>query len=76
MEATKQCIRTDAAIPLIAALPFAITMGSEETEVAVDYDPVSQLATFKGGRDFSTCRVEGSVRPLLGQWKADTKKDD
>lgn len=75
MKATKIAIKSDAAIPLIAALPFAIATGGAETGASFDYNPVTQLASFRGGRDFSTCREDESAGGLFSS-KTDTKKDD
>jgi len=78
MNATKLAIKTDAAIPLIAALPFALATSGAETGASFTstYNPATQLATFRGGRGFSTCREDESVRPFFGPSKADTQKDD
>ena len=75
MNATKIAIKTDAAIPLIAALPFALSISSAETGTSSNYNPGTQLATFRGGRDFSTCREDESVSPIWNS-RSDTKKDD
>ncbi len=77
MNAKKLNIRTDAAIPLIAALPFALaTSGSEMgTSFTSTYNPATQLATFQNGRG-SICREDESVNPLFGRSKSDTQKDD
>jgi hypothetical protein len=75
MNATKLAIKTDAAIPLIAALPFALAISGVETGTSFNYNPGTQLATFRGGRDFSTCREDESVSPIWNS-RSDTKKDD
>jgi hypothetical protein len=75
MNATKLHIKTDAAIPLIAALPFALATSSAETGASFNYNPATQLATFRSGRDFSTCREDESV-PSFFSSRSDTKKDD
>jgi hypothetical protein len=77
MNATKLAIKTDAAIPLIAALPFALATGGVEMGASFTstYNPATQLATFRGGRDFSTCREDESVSPIWNS-RSDTKKDD
>ena len=75
MTATKLHIKTDAAIPLIAALPFALVTSGAEMGAAFNYNPATQLATFRSGRDFSTCRVDESAGGFLGS-KSDTRKDD
>ena len=76
MTATKLQIKTDAAIPLIAALPFALATSRAETGTSFTYNPGTQLTVFRGGRDFSTCREDESVNPFFGRSKSDTKKDD
>jgi hypothetical protein len=76
MTATKLHIKSDAAIPLIARLPYAVAISDCQGEASFDYNPGSQLTVFAGGRDFSTCREDESVNPLFGRSKADTKKDD
>ena len=75
MNATKLAIKTDAAIPLIAALPFALATSGAETGASFDYNPATQLATFRSGRDFSPCRVDESTGGLFHSG-SDTKKDD
>ncbi len=75
MNATKLAIKTDAAIPLIAALPFALAISSAETGASFNYNPATQLATFRSGRDFSTSREDESVARFFSS-KSDTKKDD
>jgi len=74
MNATKLAIKTDAAIPLIAALPFALAISGVETGASFNYNPGTQLAVFRGGRDFSTCREDESVG--IFNSRSDTKKDD
>jgi len=76
MNATKLAIKTNAAIPLIAALPFALATSSAETGASFTstYNPATQLATFRSGRDFSTCREDESVGFFNS--RSDTKKDD
>ena len=76
MNATKLHIKTDAAIPLIAALPFALATSRTETGTSFNYNPATQLATFRSGRGFSTCREDESVGGILRPSKADTQKDD
>lgn len=74
MNATKLHIKTAAAIPLIACLPFALATSSAETGASFNYNPVTQLATFQNGRG-SICREDDSA----GGWfstKSDTQKDD
>ena len=75
MNATKITLRTDAAIPLIAALPFRVAMSGLEGVAAMDYNPSTQLTMFMGGRDFSTSREDESAGGFFSS-KSDTKKDD
>ena len=74
MNATKLAIKTDAAIPLIAALPFALATSGAETGASFNYNPVTQLATFRNGRG-SICREDDSAGGLFST-KSDTQKDD
>lgn len=76
MNIKKMNIVTDAAIPLIAALPFALATSGAEMGASFNYNPATQLASFRNGRGFSTCREDESVRPFFGPSKADTQKDD
>jgi hypothetical protein len=76
MTARKLNIKTDAAIPLIAALPFAVAAGECGVEASFNYDPRAQLTVFAGRRDFSTCREDESVWGLFKPSRSDTKKDD
>ena len=76
MTATKVQIKTGAAIPLIARLPYTLANSETQGEARFDYNPRTQLTVFAGGRDFSTCREDESVNPFFGRSKADTKKDD
>ncbi len=73
MNVTKMCVKTRAAIPLMAALPYGVAM-DPPPEGRIDYDPETQLTRF-AGRDFSTCRYDESAGGLF-QSKSDTKKDD
>ena len=66
-------IHTSAAIPLIAAFPYAVVPDASEPFEG-RYDPISQLTIF-AGRDFSTCKSEGSAGTIFKP-KSDTKKDD
>ena len=75
MNATKLAIKTDAAIPLIAALPFALASSGAEMGASFNYNPATQTATFQNGKGFSTCREDESVSPIWNS-RSDTKKDD
>lgn len=74
MNAERLEINTTAVIPLMAALPYAITE-DEPNETCVQYDPRNQL-TIYAGRNFSTCRYEESVGGILSKSRSDTQKDD
>jgi hypothetical protein len=73
MNVTKVSVKTDAVIPLIAALPYGVVLDAPDTE-RVQYDPIVQLTRY-AGRDFSTSRYDESVGGLFSS-KSDTKKDD
>ncbi len=71
----KMALTTGSAMPLIAALPYAIDISASETmDSSVAYNPLAQLTVFASRRDFSTCRRDESVGLL--QSKSDTQKDD
>lgn len=74
MQVERLAINTNAVIPLMAALPYAIT-ADEPDETGIQYDPGTQL-TIYAGRNFSTCRYDESVTPLFGKSRSDTQKDD
>lgn len=74
MHAERMEINTNAVIPFMAALPYAIT-ADEPDETGIQYDPGTQR-TIYAGRNFSTCRYEESVNPLFGKSRSDTQKDD
>lgn len=77
MIAKKLNLSSDAAMPLIAALPYALAFdGGADIGRGFAYNPGSQLSEFSASRDFSTCREDESVNPLFGRSKSDTKKDD
>jgi hypothetical protein len=73
MNIEKLTVNTNAAIPLMAALPYGIA-ADEPHEAASTYDPETQL-TYFAGRNFSTCRNEESAGGLFKS-KSDTSKDD
>ena len=74
MHVEKMFVKTNAAIPLMAALPYGVTF-DEDPQVSFLYDPETQLTRF-AGRNFSTCRNDESINPLFGKSKSDTSKDD
>ena len=77
MLATKLSLRSDAPMPLIAALPYALALtGDADTGQGFAYNPHSQLSEFSASRDFSTCREDESVGGFLSKSRSDTKKDD
>ena len=72
MRVEKLLDRRPGAIPLIAALPYAI-QSEEDAQSAVTYDPQTQRPVH-AGRDYSTCREDDSVGWI--NTKSDTRKDD
>jgi hypothetical protein len=76
MEVTKFALPSNAAMPLIAALPYRIVLDGPDVENSVRYNPETQLSVFAGRRDYSTCREDESINPFFGKSKSDTKKDD
>lgn len=76
MNVAKLTLTSEAAMPLIAALPYRVVVDGPCEENTVTYNPETQFSVFAGGRDFSTCRVDESVNPLFGKSKSDTQKDD
>lgn len=75
MQANRLAITTNAVIPLMAALPYAI-IEDEHDGTGAQYDPDTQLTVFAGGRNYSTCRVDESVGGILSKSRSDTQKDD
>lgn len=73
MQVERMSTTDRAAIPLMAALPYAIR-ADEAADGRSSYDPKSQLTVY-AGRNFSTCREDESAGHLF-QSKSDTKKDD
>lgn len=63
-------------IPLMAALPYHITVESSDNEPSFSYDPISQLTRFASKRGYSTCQYEESVGGLITKSRTDTKRDD
>jgi hypothetical protein len=76
MNVAKLALTSNAAMPLIAALPYRVVVDGPCEENPVTYDPETQISVFAGRRDFSTCRVDESVNPLFGRSQSDTQKDD
>lgn len=75
MKVERLVVKTDAAIPLIAALPYAISADERTVESAPQYDAVSQMTVYGAGRNYSTCREDDSAGGIFST-KADTKRDD
>ena len=69
---------TDKVVPVIAALPYRISMDEESDLDPVTYDPATQRTIFAGGRNFSTSREDDSASYgfMNLKSKSDTKKDD
>ena len=76
MEVTKLTLTSQAAMPLIAALPYRVVLDGPDVENPVTYNPETQISVFAGRRDYSTCREDESICPFFGKSKSDTKKDD
>ena len=75
MNAVKQ-VTTEGVIPLMAALPYRITIQDSDREASFAYDPVSQLTRFASSRGYSTCQFEESVVGIISKSRTDTNKDD
>lgn len=73
MNVTKLSVKTNAVIPLMAALPYGIDADRADGGSPV-YDPMAQLTHF-AGRDFCTSRYDESAGGIF-ESKSDTKKDD
>jgi len=65
MNATKLHIKTNAAIPLIAARPFALTTSQAETGTSFTYNPITQLAAFICGKRISTSPISAASRTTV-----------
>jgi hypothetical protein len=76
MNIRKLTLRNDAAMPLIAALPYAMAVTAIGEGAGFTYDPTSQLSAFSASKNYSTCREDESVRKFFGPSKSDTQKDD
>ena len=76
MTVSKVVDTSTSVVPLIAALPFEITIEREDVPFPSQesYDP-GQQRTIYAGRDYSTCREDDSAGGIFST-KADTKKDD
>jgi hypothetical protein len=76
MQVEKLVNTTADVVPLIAALPYRITVETERDESSAVYDPEQQQTIHTmGKRDYSTCREDDSAGGWLST-KSDTKKDD
>jgi hypothetical protein len=76
MIAVKQTIRTPGVIPLLAALPYGITVEGSDSEAAFSYEPATQQTRFASSKGYSTCQYEESVGGIISKSRTDTKKDD
>lgn len=76
MKVTKLTLTSQAAMPLIAAIPYRVVLDGPDVENPVTYNAETQVSVFAGRRDFSTCREDESVSPFFGKSKSDTKRDD
>ncbi|HVT29798.1 MAG TPA: hypothetical protein VHE81_17400 [Lacipirellulaceae bacterium] len=76
MTIRKLIVNTRGAMPVIAALPYALAFsGDTGGGGGFAYNPNSQLSEFSASRDFSTCREDESVSSFF-KTKSDTQKDD
>jgi hypothetical protein len=76
MEVTKLMLPSNAAMPLIAALPYRVVLDGPDVESPFTYNPETQISVFASRRDYSTCREDESVGGFFAKSKSDTKKDD
>jgi hypothetical protein len=75
MQVEKLVNTTSDVVPLIAALPYVITVEPNNSEPPAIYDPEEQQTIYSMGRDYSTSREDDSAGGWLST-KSDTKKDD
>lgn len=78
MQVEKLINTTNDTVPLIAALPYLITVETDASEPPAAYDAEQQRTIHNyemGKRDYSTCREDDSAGGWLST-KSDTKKDD
>src|SRR5947209_4372474 len=61
MIATKVNTSRGGVIPLMAALPYAVTVEAADAEASFSYDPIRQLTMVVSSRGYSTCQYEESV---------------
>lgn len=76
MTAVKQSVRAPGVIPLLAALPYGITVEGSDCEPAFRYDPTTQRTRFASSGGYSTCRYDESVGGIISKSRSDTKRDD
>lgn len=77
MNITKLIDTTKKVIPLLAALPYEISVEDGGAEAVLSYNPTIQRTFFASGKkDFSTSRFDESVGGVFSKSKSDTKKDD
>lgn len=70
MVVTKLTLTSNAAMPLIAAIPYRVVLDGPDVENSVTYNPETQVSIFAGSRE------DESVTPFFGKSKSDTKQDD
>ena len=75
MEITKLMLPSNAAMPLIAALPYRVVLDGPDVENPFTYNPETQISVFASRRDYSICRDDESAGCFF-ESKSDTKKDD
>lgn len=75
---TKTINTSNSIIPVIASLPYSISIEENEVSNNLDYNPLLQKTIYSMGRDYSTCREDESVRTIFifDPSKSDTKRDD
>jgi len=74
MKAEKLIIQLEGEMPVIAALPFSISINENEMPKKGIYNPKTQLTTHFG-RGYSTCQYDDSAGGIF-ETKRDTQKDD
>lgn len=73
MHVEKLIEKSDKVIPVMAAIPYRISIDDEDEEGAL-YDPQTQRTLF-AGKGYCTCRRDESTGGFFSS-KSDTKKDD
>jgi hypothetical protein len=75
MRVEKLLIKEDRPMPLIAALPYLISVLESEQDDLSEYDAVSQLTVYRAARNDSYSRYDDSSGGLFKS-RSDSKKDD